>query len=535
MKKCSIFFISILSAVALSACGLQDEGTVSPLEPKATAMTGVGSLETNFPVTPDLISAAGAGGVLDSSGTLSGIHYEIGGKTSRSQIKERGFYLDIEGSSYVFTICQGECNTGGYKVEIADILTNEDGEWKIIVNEVSPSPTDCVTEAFTYPTCVITLSDIPTELRIENTHGIEFEGLGTNIAEETTEPTKPLDLSGVQSVRELAPYLTLTKDYLKYSECPDDSDLEFYFDLLKDKDYFIVEKDGTSYLLFLYTYMDYGIVIDRVTSIDKSYANGTLALTVNSSTRKTKNIGCEPDCSYVRCILRLDEPVDSVTMGMQAYTPYEGGFFRVGELWGASDADLNLVLPVEYRGFYRMGRYDENAPVVYRIWNGKAQGVVDAQFHEILPVKYQYVDYVSADRFIVTTQEGGVESSRLSIVDADGNSLYGSIDGILLGGADYNNYARQTIYAIARDQEPSLYGIIDDELNIILPAKYDNITVWGADTEKQFYVVEQGKENYAVFDTSGKQMTEFCHSSVYDVQTAYFEHLRDSENSENVK
>jgi hypothetical protein len=162
---------------------------------------------------------------------------------------------------------------------------------------------------------------------------------------------------------------------------------------------------------------------------------------------------------------------------------------------------------------------------MYRVWNEDGAGLLDENFHEILPVKYKTVDYLSPDRYIVTNWEDSIQNGKISIIDGNENEIYGSIDGVFFGSVNFNNHAHQMIYAIARDPEPALYGIVDDKLNIILPAKYADITMWSKETADQFYVVGNDKAEYAVFDTNGNQVTEFKNSSVYDVQTAYHEYL----------
>ncbi len=520
MKKHRILAIMALAAAAVTACGIQEEGSLAPMQP--------GSVETTVEtpaVTPELTSALGADGVLPESGTIGRIRYSLGGSGEDNECAERGYYVIYEDGAYHCIICQGEHSTGGYSIRIADLFTNADSAWKIVVEETSPGPTDCVTEAFTYPWCSITLSDLPADLVVENTNGVQFECLGLIKPDEPAETTEPTVLPEYQSVQDYAAYLTRTADSLKYSECPDDSGLLFCFDLLGSQDYLMIEQDGTEYLLLRWVYSDYGAVVDAVTGIDKNCTNGTLSLTVGKTIRQTGQSGCEPDLSYVSCILKLDEPVSSVTVDGQVYTPYAGGFVLVGEKWVVCGADLNMLCAPVWDGAVRLDHDYDDIPTLYRVWNEQGTGLLDEQFHEILPPKYTSVDYLAPDRYIVTKCWGNVRNSELSIVDGSGNAIYGSISGLLSGGCKFSNHAHQAIYMIAFDPEPPLYGVIDDELNIIIPAKYTDITMWSADTADQFYVVRNDAAEYAVFDTNGSQVTEFDNSSVYEVQTAYHEYL----------
>ena len=518
MKKHRVLAIIALTTIALTACGIETEVGLAPGQAVIVDPTEAPP-EATPAVCPELTSVIGADGKLPEIGTVGGINYSFDGYDEYSEYKERGYYMIYQDGAYHCIICQGEHSTGGYSVKIVDILTNSDSAWKIVVEETSHGPTDCVTEAFTYPACFINLSDMPADLTVVNTNGVPFECLGIINRDETTETTEPASLPAYQSVKDYASYLTIMEGLPKYSECPDDSGLMFYFDLLDEDTYYVVSQDGVDYLLFCYAYSEYGSVIDEVTSINKDYANGSLSVNVNATFRKTNAEGCEPDHSYVNCILKLDEPFDSVTVNEQEFTLYAGGCVRIGERWGVCDADLNMIYPPIFDGICRLYNF-------YRVWNEEGTGLLDENFHEILPTKYQTVDYLSPDRYLVTNWQDSIQNSKISIIDGSGNEIYGNIDGLFLGSGTFHNHARQRIYAIARDPKPPLYGIVDDQLNIILPAKYADITMWAEDTADQFYVVGNDKAEYAVFDPNGNQVTEFQNSSIYDVQTAYFEHLR---------
>ena len=528
MKKRYALTILTIMMLALSSCGIREETTIGSLAPM-TDITAPDSSETST-AGSEWISAKGDDGILPEKGSVGHISFQLGGSEEYSEYADRGYYVFDDEDGYLCLICQGEHNTGGYSIRLTDIQINADGALKLIVEETSPEPGACVTEAFTYPACYLSLSEIPEHLIVQSTNGAEFACLGTGYTVETTEPQEMPAITNAKSILEYAPYMTQTSQYLKYSECPDDSDLAFYFDLFHDTEYLIVTKDQTDYLLFLYSYRDYGARIGKIKSIAKSYDNGTLSLHMDKTVKKIYRSGDVapdgPDISFARCILKLDEPVNSISLDGMTLSPYAGGQVYVDHLWGAVDADLNIVLPIAYEGIHKLDTYGDDVPTMYRIWNDEGTGLVDEQYHEIIPVKYSFIDYVSPDRYVVTTCTNGWSSSKLSIIDGNENLIYGSVDGMLSGNYYFQNHARQAVFKIVRDPEPPLYGIVDEKLNIILPAEYDDIDMFGEDTELQFYVVEKGKDHYAVFNTNGKQMTEFQYSSVYDAQTAYFDHLQ---------
>ncbi len=137
------------------------------------------------------------------------------------------------------------------------------------------------------------------------------------------------------------------------------------------------------------------------------------------------------------------------------------------------------------------------------------------------------IDYISPDRFAVTIHPDDSDIRKLGVVDGRNNLLYGSMDGFLSGTNNFQNFAQQAVFGMRSSGQSVSYGVLDAQLNVIIPAEYDRITIWSEENENQFYVVEQGKDRYAVFDSRGKQMTPFEHSSVYDMQTAYFAKLEE--------
>ena len=505
MKKRYVLTIMGL-IMALSGCGMQEESSIAPLE-LVTEATPPFASET-IADDPEWISAKEEDGQLPHSGTLGDISYQISGSDEYSEFTDRGYYVVDDEDGYICVICQGEHSTGGYSIQLTDIQTNANGDLKLIVEETSPGSGDCVTEAFTYPMCYLSLSQIPGNLTVQNTNGAEFTCLGNGYTAETTEPKEMPVITDATSIEAYAPYMTLTANYLKYSECPDDSDLLFYFDLFHGGEYRIVTKDQTNNLLFLYSYQDYGARIDKIKSIEKSIDNGVLSLHIDKTVKKIhRSAGVAPDgpdVSYARCILKLDEPVGSIFLDGLTLSPYAGGQVYVDPFWGVVDADLNIILPVAYNGIHKLDTYGDDVPTMYRIWNDAGTGLVDEQYQEILPVRYRSIGYVSPDRYVVTTYENGLSTCKLSIIDGSGNLIYGTIDGRIENQNLFRTYAKQAVLAVYRDQQPALYGVVDEELHIILPAEYDNIYMCGEDTEKQFYVVEQGEDNYAVFDTNGK-------------------------------
>ena len=138
------------------------------------------------PVVSDTDPVAGAdngtnGGAVPSTGSFPGLDYTILA-TDPFGIRERhkGYHIrkvsdpDIH---YYIIICSGEKNTGGYGINVTRIEMEDDDTLIIEVAETSPAEGDIVTQAFTYPQCIIELSRMPGNLTIVNDHGYKFEML----------------------------------------------------------------------------------------------------------------------------------------------------------------------------------------------------------------------------------------------------------------------------------------------------------------------------------------------------------------------
>ena len=104
------------------------------------------------------------------------ITYEINNDTSDNNVlfTERGYFIKQENGNYTIIIMQGEHATGGYSISIKDVSLEED-TLNIVVEETSPGPMDMVTQAFTYPTCEISINVLPSKIKITNTDGYEFK------------------------------------------------------------------------------------------------------------------------------------------------------------------------------------------------------------------------------------------------------------------------------------------------------------------------------------------------------------------------
>ena len=112
---------------------------------------------------------------------MNDLDYEIStGDSYNSQYKQRGYCIDVVDNKYQYTICSGECSTGGYGIKIKGLDCLDCGTVIVTVEETALAPDTVVTEALTYPNCTIAFSHEPPDgIIIQTANGVEFERLNT--------------------------------------------------------------------------------------------------------------------------------------------------------------------------------------------------------------------------------------------------------------------------------------------------------------------------------------------------------------------
>ena len=179
-------------ALCISGCSWNSHGTDKSGEETVFTSTPQIPFEpdpTNTPV-PTETPAPTAALLLGKTGSINGLNYSIESAASDEPTKERGYYVFgmSEGDYPVsIMITAGEFSTGGYDIQIAD-MEYDGTELKITVHETAPQPTDMVTEAFTYPSCAVTLSELPSSITVLDEAGNEFDCLYVYIKEYDIEP-----------------------------------------------------------------------------------------------------------------------------------------------------------------------------------------------------------------------------------------------------------------------------------------------------------------------------------------------------------
>ena len=106
-----------------------------------------------------------------------GIDYEIDTTyNGQTFVDERGYYIDSlnePNAPYYYIICMGLKNTGGYNIKVKEVNKIDDLT-EIIVEETSPSSTDAVSQAITFPKVVVKFPEYQENIKIKNTNDEEF-------------------------------------------------------------------------------------------------------------------------------------------------------------------------------------------------------------------------------------------------------------------------------------------------------------------------------------------------------------------------
>lgn len=340
-------------------------------------------------------------------------------------------------------------------------------------------------------------------------------------------------IENAQTVYEISSLLTKTSNLMKYSECTNDYELAMYFDLLGTHDYFVVPCGDEKYVLFLYVYSEYGEILSSITEIQKEYdaANdGNLNITVDKQIEYSEQDGFAPEITSARCIVKLDKDIKSLSVDGTAYSEYNGGYIKVGERYGVADADLNIIVPIQYetiREFEAFGTDNH----YYFIAAESGAGLMNENYEMIISPKYDNIFFVNDSKFVVgkgPRDEVSLGNAQIGVLNQDEELIHEYIDGFIDGSESFNNDVNQVVFG-RMSGDRYLQGVLDDDLNIIIEPQYQNITVFNIEEQKdQFYVVENDKSEFAVIDSSGKQKMEFEPTSVYDVQTSYYELLENS-------
>ncbi len=338
-------------------------------------------------------------------------------------------------------------------------------------------------------------------------------------------------IENAQTVYELNSLLKRTSDLLKYSECPNDDELSMYFDLLETHDYFVVPYGDEKFVLFLYEYSGYGEILTSITEIKKEYdvpTEGNLKLTVNNQIEYSEQDGCAPDITSARCIVKLDKDIKSLSVDGTDYHEYNGGKIKVGDRYGVADANLNLIVPVKYETIRDLETFGTDKHYYYIVAES-GSGVMNENYETIIFPEYDNIFFVSDSKFVVDKAlkgEASLENSQIGVLNQDDELIHEYIDGFIDGGESFDNDVHQVVFCRMSGND-FLQGVLDDDLNIIIEPQYKSISVFKIDSKKdQFYVVENAQGEFAAIDSSGKQQTEFEPTSVYEVQTSYYESLK---------
>lgn len=330
-------------------------------------------------------------------------------------------------------------------------------------------------------------------------------------------------IENAKNAYEVSDFLTQPADDMIYNESGDDETFDMYFNLMGKKEYFIVNHNNESYVLFNCEHAEYGKEMLSINKMTKKYDGDMLEITISKALSNTVNTGCVPDYSCIRCIVKLEQEISVLVIDNRKYEKYEGGYIKAGNRCGVVDENLNIIVPMMYNniGIFDAHEMDET---YYYMTTDEGMGLMDSEFQIILPPIYRSIYYASSDKFIVgnPSYEKTPDEWKIGIVDRNGNLVHEYIDGYITAYNGFMNDVKQSVYYGNEYNQ----GVIDSDLNIIIEPIYKYIAVFELEEQKdRFYVVENEKKEFAVIDSAGKQKTEFEKTSVYEVQTKYKKYL----------
>lgn len=324
---------------------------------------------------------------------------------------------------------------------------------------------------------------------------------------------------------------------LVYNEASSSKDFNAYFNILarSTSNYMIAEKDNENYLIFLYLYSNYGARMKKINSITKTYDNNRLHIKMDAKIEPEENIGCAPLWTNVAFIIKLDQDINGVTIDSETITgaPYEENYeeFEWGivslpqtEKCGVIDKDLNIIVPFEYENIFPFTTYSPEL-TYYRAASENGNGLYDNHFNMIIKPEYNNIYSINEDRYIVTKSTSNssfIDETKIYALDGNGKEILGPVEGFINGNDRFSVYKNQIVF-LKLNGGNALYGVIDADLKIIIEPIYKDIVPFSMESSNLFYVVENNNGEFAVIDSDGIQQTAFEKTSVYDVQTAYYD------------
>lgn len=147
---------------------------------------------------------------------------------------------------------------------------------------------------------------------------------------------------------------------------------------------------------------------------------------------------------------------------------------------GYIDEFENLVVDYQY-DYEGTTDFNNNALAVVNLDGLK--GVVNTSFEEVIPLEYVSIEIIDDNHFIVLDDE-----SDAYIIDANSNKITENVYSSILT-TDYDN-----IYLVSKEENnTTLYGIIDEEGNEIIPVDYLDIQIYD-----NCYVLKKAENKYLV-------------------------------------
>lgn len=299
-------------------------------------------------------------------------------------------------------------------------------------------------------------------------------------------------------------------------------DLEFVKQIIEDNEYYMFEDGGQKYILFKMSkeaYKPQKVEIKSAKIHTKSYTEDKkLSINVSVEADITKqdeettndiNIFNEDSIFLVQ---KISNDCTGLVVNNIEYIKFEGGKVTDKETQkvGYIDSNSNMIIPTEYSNIEEMNdsyynvQSNSKEQIDYTNYlkiykNGVGYGIATKE-GKIL-IECQYSTIVNFDAYTFAVTRGDEINSKIGIVDLYGNVIQEFKDGgIFDDSAEFEKYAIVTLN--------NKKGVMDRNLNVIVPIQYDKITMRNFEEDSgngtKYLFATENNGQYEVFDENGE-------------------------------
>lgn len=309
---------------------------------------------------------------------------------------------------------------------------------------------------------------------------------------------------------------------LQINEYNGTKDLEFVKQIIEDNEYYMFEDNGQKYILFKMSkevYKPQKVEIKSAKIYTKSYTEDRkLSMNVNIEADTTKQNG-EPtnDISIfnedsIFFVQKINSDCSGLIVNNIEYVKFKGGIVTdmKTQKVGYIDSDNNMIIPTEYSNIEEMDNsyYDvqanNKAQIDYTNYlktykEGIGYGIATKEGKTL--IECQYATIVNFDAYTFAVTRGNEANGSIGIVD-----LYGNVIQEFKSGGIFDDSEEFEKYAIVTLNNKK--GVMDRNLNVIVPIQYDKITMRNFEEDSsngsKYLFATENNGQYEVFDENGQ-------------------------------